>query len=310
MLEAAFLIGMFQAVIQAGTPILLATLGEILSERAGILNLGVEGIMLIGAMTGFAVAKGTGSPSLAAFAGAMAGGLMALIHGFLTISLQANQVVSGLGLTMFGTGLSGFLGAGLVGQKAAGFGPVALPGLSKIPFIGPILFNQDPLVYLALLLVPATWFYLYKTRLGLITRACGENPSAADAWGESVAANRYLNVFLGGVLGGLGGAYLSLAYTHMWLENMTAGRGWIALALVIFGFWHPGKAALGAFLFGGVGVLQLRIQAAGTTIPSSILSMLPYLLTVAVLVVITIRQRKTGRLEAPAALGLPFRRGE
>jgi len=310
MIEAAFFTGLTAAAVQAGTPILLATLGEILTERSGILNLGVEGMMLVGAMTGFAVTLYTGSPVLGALAAAPAAGLMALVHAFLTVSLQANQVVSGLGLTMFGIGLSGFFGADLVGKKGAGFAPLKIPVLGDLPFIGPVLFQQDALVYLALLLVPLTWYYLFKTRPGLTLRACGENPSAADAWGESVAATRYLHVMAGGLLAGLGGAYLSLGATHMWVENMVAGRGWIALALVIFGFWHPAKAAAGAFLFGGVGVLQLRVQAAGTTVPSSILAMLPYLLTVLVLILITLRQRRTGRVEAPAALGLPFRRGE
>ncbi len=310
MTDIGFFTGLVAASIQAGTPILFATLGEIICERSGILNLGVEGMMLVGAMSGFAVALATGSPVLGAGAGVLASGMMALIHAFLTISLQANQVVSGLGLTIFGIGLSGFFGTSLVGRTGAGFAPIEIPFLSDIPFLGPVLFKQDALVYLALILVPVIWWYLFKTRPGLTLRACGENPSAADAWGESVARTRYIHVVVGGFLAGLGGAYLSLGYTHMWVENMVAGRGWIALALVIFGFWHPGKAAVGAFLFGGVGVLQLRVQAAGTTIPSSILAMLPYILTVLVLVLITLRQRKTGRVEAPEALGLSFRRGE
>ena len=309
MLEIGIITGLLAGAIQSGTPILFACLGEIICERSGILNLGVEGMMLVGAMVGFAVSLNTGSPVLGVMAGAAAGGLMGLIHAFLCISLLANQVVAGLGLTMFGMGLSGLWGLSYVGKKAPGFGPIAIPGLSDIPFIGPVLFNHDALIYLALILVPVIWWYLFKTRPGLVLRACGENPSAADAWGESVAGYRYAHVVMGGVLGGIGGAYLSLGYTHMWVENMVAGRGWIALALVIFGFWHPMKAAAGAFLFGGVGVAQLRIQAAGAMIPSAFLTMLPYLLTVIILVVITLRQRKTGRVEAPAALGLRFRRG-
>lgn len=308
--EYTFITGLIAASLQAGTPIIFACLGEILCERAGVLNLGVEGMMLVGAMCGFAVALHTGSPVLGAIAGALAGGVLSLIHAFLTISLMANQVVSGLGLTIFGVGVSGLLGSGLVGKKGPGFLPLKLPLLSDIPILGPIVFQQDALVYTAILLVPAMWVYIYKTRPGLALRAVGENPSAADAWGESVASIRYAHVFAGGVLAGLGGAYLSLGYTHMWMENMVAGRGWIALALVIFGFWHPVKAAAGALLFGGVGVLQLRVQAAGATIPSSILAMLPYLLTIAVLVAITLRQRRTGRVEAPAALGISFKRGD
>ncbi len=308
--EPAFLTSLLAAALQAGTPILFACLGEILAERSGVLNLGVEGMMLVGAMVGFAVSLSTGSPLLGVAAAGLAGAGMALIHAFLSVSLLVNQVVSGLGLTIFGMGVSGFFGMELVGKKAPGFGPVPIPLLSKIPVLGPIFFNQDLLVYLGMLLVPACWYYLYRTRPGLVMRACGENPSAADAWGESVAATRYLHVLLGGVLAGIDGAYLSLGYTHMWVENMVAGRGWIALALVIFGFWHPLKAAAGAMLFGGVGVAQLRLQAAGTLLPSALLNVLPYLLTVVILVVITLRQRRTGRVEAPDALGRPFRRGE
>jgi ABC-type uncharacterized transport system permease subunit len=309
MADLAFVTGLLAAAIQAGTPILFACLGEIICERSGILNLGVEGMMLIGAMVGFAISLHTGQPVLGVIAAAIAGGAMALIHAFLCISLIANQVVAGLGLTLFGMGVSGLFGLGYVGTKAPGFSPIAIPGLSDIPFIGPIFFNQDALVYFALLMVPACWAYLFKTRPGLVVRACGENPAAADAWGESVASYRYVHVIMGGVLAGIGGAYLSLGYTHMWVENMVAGRGWIALALVIFGFWHPMKAAAGAFLFGGVGVAQLRIQAAGAMVPSALLTMLPYVLTIVILIVITLRQRKTGRVEAPAALGQGFRRG-
>ena len=251
MLEIGIITGLLTGAIQSGTPILFACLGEIICERSGILNLGVEGMMLAGAMVGFAVSLNTGSPVLGVIAGAAAGGVMALIHAFLCISLLANQVVAGLGLTMFGMGMSGLFGLSYVGKKAPGFGPIAIPGLSDIPFLGPVLFNHDALIYLALILVPVSWWYLFKTRPGLVLRACGENPSAADAWGESVAGYRYVHVIMGGILGGIGGAYLSLGYTHMWVENMVAGRGWIALALVIFGFWHPMKAAAGAFLFGG-----------------------------------------------------------
>jgi simple sugar transport system permease protein len=308
--ELNFITDLLAASIQAGTPLLLACLGEIITERSGNLNLGAEGMMLVGAMTGFATAYFTGSPVLGAIAGSLAGCGMSLIHAFLTVSLQASQVVSGLGITIFGIGLSGFLGVGLVGLKGPGFAKISIPFLSDIPIIGQVFFNQDALVYVALLLVPLTWYYLFRSRPGLSVRAAGENPSAADAWGESVATIRYIHVLMGGFLAGLAGAYLSLGYTHMWMENMVAGRGWIAVALVIFGFWHPFKAAAGAFLFGGVGVLQLRVQAAGVHIPSSLLVMLPYLLTVGVLILITLRQRRSGSVDAPAALGLPFRRGE
>jgi ABC-type uncharacterized transport system permease subunit len=242
-------------------------------------------------------------------AAAAAGGAMALIHAFLCVSLIANQVVAGLGLTMFGMGISGLFGLAYVGKKAPGFGPIAIPGLGDIPIIGPIFFNQDLMVYFALLMVPACWYYLFKTRPGLVVRACGENPSAADAWGESVAAYRYIHVVMGGVLAGIGGAYLSLGYTHMWVENMVAGRGWIALALVIFGFWHPMKAAAGRIFVrrGGGGPAAHPGRRGHGAI--RLLNMLPYVLTIVILIVITLRQRKTGRVEAPAALGLGFRRG-
>jgi simple sugar transport system permease protein len=306
MAEPGFLTGLLAATLQAGTPLLLAALGELLAERAGVLNLGVEGMMLVGAMVGFSVDLATGSAALGCLAAAGAAGLLALGHAFLTVGLRANQVVTGLGLTVLGLGLSGFFGAARAGQRSLGLAPLPLPGLADLPGLGPVLFHHDALVYLALALVPATWWYLYRTRPGLILRACGENPRAADAWGEPVILSRYVHVVLGGLLAGLGGAYLSLGQTHMWTENMVAGRGWIALALVVFGFWQPFKVATGAVLFGGLGILQLRLQAAGTTLPPSLLGMLPYLLTVAALVALTLRQRRTGRTEGPAALGQPF----
>lgn len=298
------------AAIGAGAAILFACLGEILCERAGILNLGVEGMMLMGALGGFAVTYWTASPWLGALAAIVMGGLLSLIHALLTITLNANQVVSGLALTLFGSGLSSFLGQKLVGLPApASFGRVAIPGLSAIPVLGPVLFQQNMLTYLSFLLVPLLWYWIYRTRPGLYLRAVGENPATVDAMGLSVVGLRYLYVVLGGMLAGLGGAVISLATNPGWTDNMTAGRGWIAIALVIFATWNPWRAALGAYLFGGVEALQFRLQGAGTNISPFFLNMLPYIFTILVLVLAT-RETVRRRVGAPAALGLPYYREE
>lgn len=298
------------AAIASGTSILLATVGEIFSERAGVLNLGVEGMMLTGALAGFAAAIHTNNPWLGMMAGALAGGLLSLIHAFLCISLRGNQVISGLALTLFGMGTSGFYGRPFVGRPAPGFTAMHIPLASDIPFLGKVLFQHDPIVYLSFILVPLAWFFTYKTRSSLNLKAVGENPHAADSVGVRVIRTRYIYVAVGGLLAGSGGAYLSLAYTRMWVQNMTAGQGWIALALVIFALWNPLRAALGAYLFGGITALQLRLQAIGTNIPVHFLLIQPYILTIAVLVVISIRGRKTGAVHGPASLGLPFFREE
>jgi len=297
------------AAVRAGTPILFAALGELLAERSGVLNLGVEGMMLVGALVGFMTAQGTGEPWLGLLAAGGAGAAVSLLHAFLTITLRANQVVSGLALTIFGTGVSGFLGKPLIGVPAAGFSPLRLPLLAELPLVGPIFFRHDSMVYLSYLLIPLFWGLLYRTRPGLNIRAVGESPESADAMGVGVALTRYLCVLIGGLLAGLGGAYLSLAYTHMWIENMTAGRGWIALAIVIFGTWDPIRVALGAYLFGGVQALQLRLQAVGVGLPAYLLMMTPYVFTILVLVSAT-RETVRRRIGAPAALGLPYARGE
>lgn len=295
------LVPLLAAAVQSGTPILYATLGEIVTERSGILNLGVEGIMIVGALTGFLVAKTSGNPWLAFAAAGCAGSLAASVHGAVCLIFQGNQVVSGLALTILGVGFANYLGAGFVGQAAPGFDPLALPFLAEIPVLGPIFFRQDALVYLTYLIPLLLWLGLYNTRFGLSLRAAGEYPEAATAAGIDVVAYRWLGVLAGGFLMGLGGAYLSLAYTHLWTNNLTAGRGWIAVALVIFSFWRPGRAVFGAYLFGGIMALQLRLQASGAQIPSSLLLMLPYGLTVAVLVFSSWRR---GRTEEPAALGV------
>ncbi len=299
MMELA--IPLLAATVQSGTPILYATLGEIITEKSGVLNLGVEGIMIVGALTGFVVAKISGNPALAFFAAGLAGLAASSIHGFVCLIFQGNQVVSGLALTILGTGFANYLGTSMVGQSAPGFSPMALPYLSQIPFFGPVFFQQDPLVYVTYLLPPLIWLYFFSTSHGLNLRAVGENPAAAKAAGLSVILYRWTGILAGGFLMGLGGAYLSLAYTHLWTNSMTAGRGWIAVALVIFAFWRPGRAVFGAYLFGGIMSLQLRLQASGIPLPSSLLLMLPYLLTIAVLV---FSSWKKGRSEAPAALGV------
>lgn len=309
-METTIWVTVLTAAVTAGTPILYAALGELLCERSGNLNLGVEGMMLVGAMSGFSVGVSTGNPWLGLVVGMLGGGLLALVHAFLTISLRANQVVSGLALTLFGTGLSAYLGQAMVGIPFAhSFKNIPIPGLSQIPFLGPIFFNHDAMVYLSYLLVPFLWFYIYKTRWGLKLRAVGENPAAADAMGVHVFLVRYIHVIAGGMLAGAGGAYLSLAYSPAWLENMTAGRGWIAVALVIFALWDPFRALVGSYIFGGLDVLGFRMQAYGISVSPYFLRMLPYIFTVVVLVLVTIGYRKK-RIGAPGALGIPYDREE
>ena len=295
------IIPLLAAAVQSGTPILYATLGEIFTERSGVLNLGVEGIMITGTLAGFLVAKMTGNAVLAFCIAGLAGGCVASIHGLVCLVFQGNQVVSGLALTIFGVGFANYFGTAYVGLSAPGFEPMPVPVLSTIPVLGPIFFQQDLLVYLTYLIPFGMWFFLYRTRYGLSLRAAGEYPDAATAAGLNVIAYRWLGIVVGGIFMGLGGAYLSLAYTHLWTNNLTAGRGWIAVALVIFAFWRPGRAVFGAYLFGGIMALQLRLQASGTQIPSSLLLMLPYGLTVAVLVFSSWRR---GGTDEPAALGV------
>lgn len=296
--------------IIAGTPLLFAALGEVLAERSGVMNLGVEGMMLVGAVTGFAVDVYTKNLGLAVLAAILAGGLMALIHAFLTISLKANQVVSGLALTIFGTGLSAYLGKPLVGIPApTTFKAAAIPALSQIPGLGPVFFTRDLLVYLSFVLVALTWFILYRTKTGLILRAVGENPGAVDAAGISVYRVRYGAVLIGGMLAGVAGAYLSLAYAPSWLENMTAGRGWIAVSLVIFAMWNPVRALIGAYIFGIIDALQFHMQTLGVMIPAVFLNMLPYIFTIIILIVMT-RETKNRRVATPEVLGLPYSREE
>lgn len=315
---AALLTSVLTITLRAGTSLIYGTVGEIYTERSGILNLGVEGMMLTSAVTAFATAYYSGSVWLGLAMAMVAGAALATIHAFLTVTMRANQVVSGLSITLFGTGLASFLGErlgpvtnnnSLVGLVGPRFRPIVVPGLSEIPVIG-AFFRQDLLSYFLFLLVPLAWLYLYKTRNGLYLRAVGEDPQTADAMGVEVIRTRYLYTILGGVLVGLGGAHLSLAYAPGWVENITGGRGWIVIALVIFAMWNPARAVLGAVLFGGINAVQFRLQAGGTTIPSAYLNMLPYLVTILVLVAMTWWEALSHRIGAPAALGLPYMREE
>lgn len=304
------LIPILAAAVRSGTPILYATLGEIITEKAGILNLGLEGIMLVGAYTGFAATYKTGNPWIGVIAAFLIGGLMAAIHAFITITLKGNQVVSGLALTMFGTGASSLLGRSYIGFTIKGLDKIPLPILSDIPVIGPVLFNNDALIYVSFVLVLLLYMFFSRTRNGLYLRAVGDNPWAADAMGINVDRTRYIYTLIGGGIVAVGGAYMSIAYTKMWAELMTAGRGWISVALVIFAIWNPFRAAFGAYLFGGVEAFQLRLQAAGTSIPTPLLMMLPYIMTILVLFFISVSQGKGILFGAPASLGQPFFREE
>ncbi len=303
--ELAWLVPVVLSVIAASTPLLLAATGELVTEKAGVLNLGVEGMMLAGAIVGFAVTVATGSGLLGIAAAAGAGALLALIFAVLTLTFLANQVATGLALTIFGVGFTALMGTGYVGIALQPLPRLNIPGLSDLPAIGPILFRQDILVYGSFALLAGVSWFLYRTHAGLVLRAIGDSHDAAHAIGYPVVAIRYAAVAFGGAMSGLGGAYMSLAYTPMWAENMTAGRGWIALALVVFATWRPGRLLLGAYLFGGVTILQLALQAGGVRIPPQFLGMLPYLATILVLVVIS-SDRARIRLNAPACLAKPF----
>jgi ABC-type uncharacterized transport system permease subunit len=292
-------------IITASMPLLIAALGELVVERSGVLNLGVEGMMIMGAVSGFAVSVMTGSAVIGILAAMCAGAAMAALFGFLTLVLVANQVATGLALTLLGIGLSGLIGIPFAGVQGVHVPTIRIPFLSDIPFVGPILFSHDPIVYLAVALVIGVSWFLFRTRAGLVLRAVGDNHGSAHALGYSVVRVRFLAVLFGGACAGLGGAYLSIVYAGQWLENMTAGRGWIALALVVFATWLPLRLVIGALLFGAVGILQLHAQALGIGIPSQFLSSLPYLTTIVVLVIIS-GNRALMRSNTPACLGQSF----
>ncbi|MAK51803.1 MULTISPECIES: ABC transporter permease [unclassified Marinobacter] len=296
------------ATVVAGTPLLLVALGELICERSGVLNLGQEGMMLMGAVAGFVAALTSGSLVVGVAAAVLAGTGMSLLFAFMAVSLAANQYAAGLALTIFGTGLSAFLGAGFVGQSIDGFTRVAIPFLSDIPVLGRVLFDQDPLVYLSLIVFVGVAIFLRHTRGGLLLRAVGEDPEAANANGLKVLVVRYLAVAFGGGMAGLAGAYLSLAYTPLWTENMTAGRGWIALALVVFATWRPERVVLGAYLFGAASILHLVLQGLGWKSSTELLAMLPYVVTILMLVLLSWNPART-RLNTPLSLGQPYRPG-
>ena len=307
------IIAFLAAAIVSGTPLLFATLGEILIEKSGNLNLGVEGMMLMGAVIGFMVGLNTGNV-FAALLGAMAAGAVGgLIYAFLTISLRANQVVTGLALATFGGGFSSLVGKTLVGQTAPAaiktfFKPYAIPLISKIPLVGPVFFKQDVFVYLGYVLAIIIGIYLYNTSKGLNLRAIGENPGCADAASINISLYKYIHILCGGALCGLGGAYLSLVYIPTWQDNVVAGRGWIAIALVIFAAWNPYKAIFGAFLFGGLDIIGFRLQNADIHVSQYLVDMLPYLVTIIVLVIVSMKKSKKNA--PPQNLGTPYFREE
>lgn len=299
-------ISVTQRTLIAGTPLLLGTIGEIVCERSGILNLGVEGMMAIGAVSAFIVTFVSHNPWLGLFVAICAGVLISVLHAFVSISLQGNQVVSGLALTMLGLGISGLVGKPYVGHPlVVKIETIAIPLLSDIPFVGPIFFNQSPFFYMAVILTVAAWFTLEYTKLGIKIRSAGENPKATETQGINVDRIRYLSVLIGGGFAGMAGANLSISYSKSWFEGMTAGRGWIVIALTIFALWNPLRAAIGAFLFGGIFVLQYLLQPLG--ISPNFLAMFPYMATLAVLIMGSLRNKN--QLDAPAMLGEPHRRG-
>lgn len=304
---------MFEAilltVITASTPLVIAALGELVTERSGVLNLGVEGMMIMGAVAAFATAQLTGSAYLGILGGIVGGGIFSLLFGFLTLTLVANQVATGLALTILGLGLSGQIGEAFVGMPGVRLQPIVIPLLSDIPFFGRVLFSQDLIFYMSVALVFGISWFLFKSRTGLKMRAIGDSHGSAHALGINVVRTRYLAVLFGGACAGLAGAQLSLVYTPQWVENMTAGRGWIALALVVFASWRPLRVLAGGYLFGAVGIgqlhAQLLAQSGGIAIPSQLLSALPYVATIVVLIIIS-HNRRTTLINTPASLGKPF----
>lgn len=289
----------------AATPILLAAIGELVVEKAGVLNLGVEGMMIVGAICGFAIAVETGSPFVGFLAAALGGAILSMLFGILTQFLMSNQVATGLALTLFGLGISSLLGQDYVGVRPPLTGNLFPETLEELPVVGPIIFGHDWMVYVSLALVAGVWAFLKYTRAGLILRAVGESHDAAHALGYNVIAVRLAAIGFGGACAGLGGAYLSLIRVPQWTEGMTAGAGWIALAIVVFAGWRPWRVLIGAYLFGGVTVLQLNLQAAGLAVSAEYLSMSPYLITILVLVLIS-AGRSRAALGAPASLGRSF----
>ena len=298
-------ISIILSVCAASTPLLLAATGELVVERSGVLNLGVEGMMIMGAVAGFTTAQVTGDPYIGALVAICAGALFSLLFAFLTLTLVANQVATGLALTILGIGLSGMIGEGFVGQPGIRMDSVHIPVLTNLPIIGKLVFGQDLIFYISIALVFGVYWFLFKTRAGLILRSVGDNHTSAHALGINVIKVRYLAVLFGGACAGLAGAHLSLVYVPQWVEGMTAGRGWIALALVVFASWRPGRVLVGAYLFGAVTIGQFHAQAIGIPIPAQFLTSLPYIATIVVLVLIA-RNRRMTMLNTPASLGQSF----
>lgn len=293
------------SICAASTPLLLAATGELVVERSGVLNLGVEGMMIIGAVTGFAIAQVTGNPYMGALVAIGAGAAFSLLFAFLTLTLVANQVATGLALTILGLGLSGMVGEGFVGQPGIRMEAINIPVLSDIPIVGPLIFGQDMIFYTSIVLVIAVSWFLFRTRAGLTLRSVGDSHSSAHALGINVIRVRYLAVLFGGACAGLAGAHLSLVYVPQWVEGMTAGKGWISLALVVFASWRPGRLLIGAYLFGAVTIAQFHVQANGVGIPAQFLTSLPYVATIIVLVLIA-RNRRLTMINTPASLGQSF----
>ena len=289
----------------AATPILYAALGELVVEKSGVLNLGVEGMMIIGAICGFAISVETGSSYVGFIAAALGGASLSIIFAIMTQYFLANQVASGLALTLFGLGLAALLGHSYTGQVPPEISKLNIPGVSSIPLIGKMLFYHDFFVYLSLILVLTIWYFLTKTRLGLVVQAVGENHDSAHAIGYNVTKIRFFSILFGGALAGLGGGYLSLIRVPQWTEGMTAGAGWIALAIVVFSSWQPWRLILGAYIFGGITILQLNLQAIGVNIDVALLSMTPYAVTIVALVLMSINRSKNA-LGAPGSLGKSF----
>jgi simple sugar transport system permease protein len=293
------------ATLNAGTPLLLAAIGVLVHERTGVVNLGVEGMMLVAAIAGFATVHASGSYAAGFVVGALAGAALAALFAFFALGLHANQYAAGLALALFGAGLSSFIGLPYAGQSLPGRGADGIALLRELPFAGPALFSLHLLVYVALLLTIAVAWFLFRTRAGLVLRAVGESPESAHALGYSVRGIRLAALLFGGACAGLGGAYLSTIYTPLWADGMTAGRGWIALAVVVFATWRPARVAIGAYLFGGVTMLQLHLQGLGVQVASQLMSMTPYLATIVVLAIIS-RNPTWIRLNMPGSLGKPF----
>lgn len=300
------LIAILSGTVIAATPLVFAALGELVVEKSGVLNLGIEGMMLIGAATAAGLSLAGYPLIIAIIAAAIAGAASSLIFGFLALSCRANQYATGLALAIFGGGVSAFIGRGYGSNPIPSLSKIHIPLLSDIPYVGPLFFNYDALVYFSFVMFLVIAWFLYRTKAGLVVRTVGESPQSSHALGYNVIRIRYLTVMFGGAMAGVGGAYLAIAYTPLWVENMTSGKGWIALALVVFATWRPWRVILGAWLFGGMTILQLQGQAIGLALPSELLSALPYIATIAVLVIIS-RNRQMLIRHFPTSLGLPFK---